>query len=435
MDLQERIETREALVGVIGLGYVGLPAARAFSSKGFPVIGFDIDPQKVNTLAAGRSYISHISDDAVREMLEHSFEPTSDYSRLPEADAVIICVPTPLGRHQEPDLTYIVRTSESISERLRPGQLIVLESTTYPGTTREVVLPILAKSGLKAGQDFCLGYSPEREDPGNSEYNMFNIPKVVAGITEKCGRLTKLLYDQVVAQTVPVTTVEAAEAAKVLENIYRAVNIALVNELKTLFHRMDIDVFEVIEAARTKPFGFQAFYPGPGLGGHCIPIDPFYLSWKAREFGHSARFIHLAGEINTSMPHFVVQRVIDALNSDRKPLNGSPVLLLGMAYKENVDDTRESPSMRLMDLLQQRGAHVDYSDPYIPELVPTRAYKFDKSSVELTPENVSKYDCVVICTAHRSFDYELIREHARLIVDTRNVFRTPGNHNGKIFKA
>ena len=435
MELEQKIKSRQASVGVIGLGYVGLPVAQAFTSQGFPVIGFDVDAEKVEMLSAGKTYLRHIGDEVIVEMLKSAFEPTCDYGRLPEADAVLICVPTPLGRHEEPDVSYIEGAAESIAEHMRPGQLIVLESTTYPGTTREVVLPILNRSGLTVGEDFYLGYSPERVDPGNREFSVASIPKVVAGITEKCCRLTQLLYESVVVKTVPVSTVETAEAAKLLENIYRAVNIALVNELKTLFHRMDIDIFEVIEAARTKPFGFQAFYPGPGLGGHCVPIDPFYLSWRAREFGASPKFIHLAGEINTAMPEFVVRRVAEALNGQRKPLNGSSVLLLGMAYKQDVDDTRESPSLRVMELLQKEGAQVDYSDPYIPELRHTRAYAFEKNSVELTVQNIRKYDCIIVTTAHSAFDYDLIREHANLIVDTRNAFREKGNRRGKVFKA
>ena len=433
--LSEKIQDHSATVGVIGLGYVGLPIAQAFSERGFSVLGFDVDPGKIDCLMDGRSYLKHIPDAGVSEMLDNEFTATADYASLPRADAILVCVPTPLDEHREPDTQYIEATANSIAENLREGQLVVLESTSYPGTTRELMRPILENSGLRAGEDFFLGYSPEREDPGNATHSMADIPKVVAGFTQTGRELTQFLYDQVVVETVPVSTLDTAEATKLLENIYRSVNIALVNELKTLFHRMNIDVFEVIEAAKTKPFGFKAFYPGPGLGGHCIPVDPFYLSWKARQYDHAARFIHLAGEINTSMPYFVVDRVAEALNKHQKPLNGSDVLLLGMSYKENVGDLRESPSYKLMDLLEQRGASVDYSDPYFEELPPKRRYDFQRTSVSLCPETVSSYDCVLLCTAHRDFDYELIKKYASLVVDTRNIFSAVGNQDGKVYKA
>jgi UDP-N-acetyl-D-glucosamine dehydrogenase len=436
MPLQSLITSRSATVGIIGLGYVGLPIARAFSREGFPVLGFDIDPEKVQRLRAGQSYIRHIPADEVGEMLDVGFDPTTDFDRLSEADAILICVPTPLGEHQDPDTSYIEKTAESIAGRLRQEQLVVLESTTYPGTTREVLTPILEESGLRAGKDFYVGYSPEREDPGNPEHTMEKLPKVVGGLTDRCLALTRALYDQVVVETVPVSNAETAEATKLLENIYRATNIALVNELKTLFCAMDIDVFEVIRAASTKPFGFQAFYPGPGLGGHCIPIDPFYLSWRAREFNQPARFIHLAGEINTSMPEYVIARVTEALNSQKKAVNGSHVLIMGVAYKADVDDIRESPAFRLMELLEEKGAEVGYHDPYVPRITPdTRDYDFDKTSVELTAETASGCDLALICTDHSGVDYELLRTHAPLIVDTRNVYDEPGVNRGKIFKA
>ncbi len=435
MALEQLISSGEAQIGIIGLGYVGLPIARAFVRQKFSVVGFDIDAEKVERLRAGDSYIQHIPDAELEEMLEAGFEATTQFDRLREPDALLICVPTPLGEHEDPDTSYIERTGESIAGRLRRDQLVVLESTTYPGTTREVLTPILEESGFTAGEDFYVGYSPEREDPGNPEHTMENLPKVVGGLTEQCQKLTSMLYDQVVQETVPVSSLEAAEATKLLENIYRATNIALVNELKTLFNAMDIDVFEVIEAASTKPFGFQPFYPGPGLGGHCIPIDPFYLSWRAREVGQPARFIHLAGEINTSMPEYVVQRVAEALNSQKKAINGSDILLLGVAYKANVDDERESPAFRLIEQLEKKGATVDYHDPYVPEIVPTRDYDFRRKSIPLSSETISNHDLVLICTAHDAVDYEQVREHSRLIVDSRNVYDEPGVQNGKIFKA
>ena len=435
MPLQSLITARSATVGIIGLGYVGLPIARAFSRRGFPVLGFDIDPDKVRRLRAGQSYIQHIPAGEIEEMLAAGFEATADFDRLREADALLICVPTPLGEHQDPDTSYIEKTGESIAGRLREGQLVVLESTTYPGTTRDVLTPILEQSGLKAGEDFHVGYSPEREDPGHPEHTMEKLPKVVGGLTDECLELTDLLYSQVVKETVPVSSTEAAEATKLLENIYRATNIALVNELKTLLHAMDIDVFEVISAASTKPFGFQAFYPGPGLGGHCIPIDPFYLSWRAREFDQPARFIHLAGEINTGMPGYVVERVTEALNTRQKAVNGSRILLLGVAYKSDVDDIRESPAFRLMELLEEKGAEVNYHDPYVPELTPTRDYDFQKESRDLTSDALAAHDLVLICTAHSNVDYDFVRQHAPLIVDSRNVYKEPGVQNGKLFKA
>ena len=434
-ELKNRIEEGRAVVGIIGLGYVGLPIARAFSREGFPVLGFDIDPDKVQKLKDGKSYLDHIPDSDIEAMCETGFDATAKYARLGEADALLICVPTPLDEHEEPDTKYIEITCQSISENMRKGQLIVLESTSYPGTTREVMLPILEESGFVGGEDFFLGYSPEREDPGNESFSMEKIPKVVAGLTDRGGDLTDALYGKVVVETVPVSKLEVAEATKLLENIFRSVNIALVNELKTLFHRMDIDVFEVIEAAKTKPFGFKPFYPGPGLGGHCIPVDPFYLSWKAREYGHPARFIHLAGEINTSMPEFVVQRVADVLNTDQKAINGSSILLLGLSYKEDVGDPRESPTFELMKLLEEKGAETDYSDPYFERVPEMRDYSFDKESVDLAPSTIAGYDCVLVCTAHRDFDYDMIRENAKLIVDTRDVFGAVGNQDGNIYKA
>jgi len=354
---------------------------------------------------------------------------------LREVDVILICVPTPLEKHNEPDLSYIIATAKSIAATLREGQLIVLESTTFPGTTEEEVLPILARAGLKVGHQFYLGYSPEREDPGNPLFSTSKIPKVVSGVTARCQELTKILYDKIIKKTVPVSSPKVAEAAKLLENIYRAVNIALVNELKVVFDRMRIDVWEVIEAAKTKPFGFQPFYPGPGLGGHCIPIDPFYLTWKARESEVHTQFIELAGEVNAYMPYYVVQRTAKALNDNTRSLKGSKILLLGVAYKPDVDDLRESPALKIMELLIDEGAQVDYNDPYVPELPATRKYKFSKKSVELTSQNLRSYDTVIITTNHSCYDYNLICEKANIIIDTRNVLAKKRQWSEKIWKA
>lgn len=434
MDLLERISTKRATIGIIGLGYVGLPLAIEFCNSGFSVFGFDIDGEKVKILKSGESYIKHISRDRIQKILPR-FHPTSDFSKLKNVDVIIICVPTPLNRYREPDMTYVFNTGRTISKYLRPGQLVILESTTYPGTTDEDLRSILEESGLKAGIDFFLAYSPEREDPGNKEFPTSKIPKVVGGYTKTCLDLAKTLYDQIVIQTVPVSSTKVAEAVKLLENIYRAVNIALVNELKMLFDRMGIDIWEVIEAAKTKPFGFQAFYPGPGLGGHCIPIDPFYLTWKAREYDFHTRFIELAGEINTQMPYYVVEKTIQALNERGVSIKGAKVLILGVSYKRDVDDLRESPSLAIMDLLTKRGATVDYNDPYFPELPRTRRYDFNKKSVPLTEKTLSSYDCVVIATDHSSYDPSFILKHARLIIDTRNLIGRNGLVSQKVIRA
>ncbi len=424
MDLLEKIDKREAVVGVIGLGYVGLPLVIEFGRVGFRVIGFDTDARKVEDLNAGRSYIKHIPSARVEELLRgNKFRATTDFSMLGETDCIIICVPTPLNRHREPDLTYVHRTTEIIARHLRKGQLVVLESTTYPGTTDEEMRAILEATNMKAGEDFHLAYSPEREDPNNSDFSTRTIPKVVGGYTAGCLRLAERLYGCVVERTVPVSSTKVAEATKLLENIYRSVNIALVNELKVLFDRMGIDVWEVIEASKTKPFGFQAFYPGPGLGGHCIPIDPFYLTWKAREYDFNTRFIELAGEINTSMPYYVIDKVVQALNERGKSIKSSRILVLGLAYKKDVDDTRESPSLKLMDLLMKRGAGVDYNDPHVPRTVKTRKYDFRLESVPLTEENLARYDCVIVATDHSDYDYDFIVRHSSLVVDTRNATR------------
>ena len=420
--LLESIESCTVRVGIIGLGYVGLPLARAFTSKGIAVLGFDVDASKVAKLQRGRSYIGHISDDTVREMHDAGFEATDRFARLDEPDVVIICVPTPLTETREPDLSYIVKSTEAIAARLRAGQLVVLESTTYPGTTRDVVRPILEAGGLVAGRDFFLAFSPEREDPGNPDFSAPTIPKVVGGLDPASSELAAALYSKAVRSVVRVSSPEVAEACKILENTYRAVNIALVNELKILYDRMGIDVWEVIDAAKTKPFGFQAFYPGPGLGGHCIPIDPFYLSWVARKHGMNTRFIELAGEINTAMPAYVVSRVADALNDRGKPLKGSKITLLGMAYKKDVDDPRESPGFELMELLVAKGAEVQYNDPHIPVLPAMRRHKLPSmASQDLTADYLGSRDCLIVATNHSAYNWPWIAEHAPLIVDTRNA--------------
>jgi UDP-N-acetyl-D-glucosamine dehydrogenase len=422
----EKLAGRRALVGIIGLGYVGLPLVLRFLEVGFRVLGFDTDPAKVEKLERGESYIRHIAAHRLKDWVggsEPRFAATPDLGRVGEPDALIICVPTPLTRHREPDLRYVENTAKAIAPALRPGQLISLESTTYPGTTEEVLLPLLA-GRHRVGRDFFLVFSPEREDPGNQQFPLQTIPKVVGGVTPACLEHGLALYSQVADRVVPVSSPRVAEMSKLLENIYRAVNIALVNELKVLCLRMGIDIFEVIDAAKTKPFGFQAFYPGPGLGGHCIPIDPFYLTWKAREYGLATRFIELAGEINTGMPQFVVERVAQVLNDAGKPLKGARLLVLGIAYKRDIDDNRESPGVKIIDLLQQRGGRVAYHDPLIPVCRGMRHYPhLDLASVPLTAETLTQSDCVVLVTDHRAFDYAWIAAHAPLIVDTRNAFR------------
>lgn len=421
--LLDSIASRQCNVGVIGLGYVGLPLIDAFTNAGFSCTGFDVDASKVDSLLAGKSYIKHIGDDKIAAWLDKkAFDATADMSRLGEPDVLLICVPTPLDDARDPDLKYVVGTCEAIAKALRPGQLVVLESTTYPTTTRDVMVPILEKSGLKAGVDFFVAYSPEREDPGNPDFSAAGIPKVVGAISEESLEIAKALYESAVAGVVPVSNCEVAEAAKVLENIYRAVNIALVNELKTIFDGMDIDVWEVINAAKTKPFGFHAFYPGPGLGGHCIPIDPFYLSWLARKQGLNARFIELAGEVNRAMPNYVISQSAKFLNEVQKPIRGSKICLLGVAYKKDVDDPRESPSFELMELLLELGADLTYSDPHVPSLPEMRHYDMPAmQSQALTPEFLQTQDAVLIATDHTDFDYESIVKHSALVIDTRNA--------------
>jgi len=432
-------------VGIIGCGYVGLPLALRFADVGQKVTGFDLDNAKIDKLNAGQSYIQHIPADKIRQHVEGKrFDATTDFIKLREMDAVLICVPTPLDERREPDLSYVENTARAIAPNLQQSQLIVLESTTYPGTTEELVLPILEKGGLKCpidrgasaqevATDFYLAFSPEREDPGNKQFGLAQIPKVVGGINPPSGRAAAGLYAQIVSRVVPVSSTRAAEMVKLLENIFRCVNIALVNELKQLSLRMGLDIWEVIDSAATKPFGFMPFYPGPGLGGHCIPVDPYYLSWKAREYDFATRFIELAGEINTAMPYNVVEAVGAALNEREKSLKGSKVLLLGVAYKKDVDDLRESPSLKLLELLTERGVKLDYNDPYFPALHRMRHYDFSNMrSVQLTAERLASYDCVLIATDHSSYDYESIVRNAKLVVDTRNATRKVKGAHGKI---
>jgi UDP-N-acetyl-D-glucosamine dehydrogenase len=433
-----KIQSGKALVGVVGLGYVGLPLVREFTRAGTKVLGFDVDAKKVKALLAGRSYIEHIPSGVVRDMVKTGlFTATTDFKQLRRPDCILICVPTPLSKMREPDLSYVEATARSIAKTLRKGQLVVLESTTYPGTTKEVMLPILEESGLKAGRDFHLAFSPEREDPGREDYTTKTIPKVVGGYDKNSLAAAVACYELALDTVVPVSSCEAAEACKILENTYRCVNIALVNELKMLFDRMGIDVWEVIRAAATKPFGFTAFWPGPGLGGHCIPIDPFYLAWKAREYEMTTRFIELAGEINVGMPQWVVTKTMHALNDRGRALRGARVLLLGLAYKPNVDDDRESPSYKLWELLAAKGARVDYHDPHVPVVPLTREHPqfAGLRSKPLTAATLKKYDCVLISTDHAKVDYRFVVEHADLVVDTRNAAAGVRKGRNRIVKA
>jgi UDP-N-acetyl-D-glucosamine dehydrogenase len=425
-ELLAKLENKSFVVGVIGLGYVGLPLLHCFVEKGFRSIGFDIDASKVDSLAKGKSYIKHISSERIqRAVASGRFSVTADFSRLKECDAILIAVPTPLNKNREPDMSFIVMTCEAIAPHLRKGQMVVLESTTYPGTTEEVMVPILEKNGLKVDKDFYVAFSPEREDPNNPDYTTETIPKVVGSTSPEGLAVVDSIYKQIVVRTVPVSSVKVAEATKLMENIFRAVNIALVNELKVTFMKMGIDVWDVIEAAKTKPFGFMPFYPGPGLGGHCIPIDPFYLTWKAREYGVTTKFIELAGEINTGMPDFVVGRVMEALNEAGKPLKGAKILMLGLAYKANVDDDRESPSYHLIEKLEERGASVSYNDPYIPVIRHTR--EFPKLAGRKSVEITNTFDLVLVATAHEEFKKINFDQFTGPIVDTRNiVVRTKG---------
>ncbi|MBW7991607.1 MAG: nucleotide sugar dehydrogenase [Planctomycetes bacterium] len=435
-DWAQKIEEKQIKVGVLGLGYVGLPLAGEFASAGLKVVGFDIDEKKVRTLNSGRSIIKHVPHSRVKQIVKAGrFKATSNMARLKNVDAILVCVPTPLTQNREPDMQFIIKSTETIAKYLQPGQLIILESTTYPGTTREVMIPILQSSGLKAGKDFHLAYSPEREDPGNKDFSTGTIPKVVGGLTKKCCDMACKLYDTAIVWTVDVSSLETAEASKILENVYRCVNIAMVNELKVVFDRMDIDIWEVINAASTKPFGFKAFYPGPGLGGHCIPIDPFYLTWKARQYGMPTRFIELAGEINTSMPRYVIAKTTEALNEHRKSLKGSKILVLGLAYKKDIDDLRESPSIELIELLREKGAKVDYNDPYIPRTHKQRQHDLKMTSKKLSAKMLSSYDVVLISTDHSDYDYKWIVKNAKLVVDTRNATAAVASAGKKVVKA
>ncbi|MEO9634402.1 MAG: nucleotide sugar dehydrogenase [Parasphingorhabdus sp.] len=423
--LVEKIDARRAVVGIIGLGYVGLPLSVATAAKGYDVLGFDVDPTKIVSLNAGNSYIDAVPSAKLSKLVDQNkFFATSDFDKLAECDIIIICVPTPLSQQREPDLGFVITTANDILQRLRPGQAIVLESTTFPGTTEEVLKTILEQGGLKSGVDFFLGFSPEREDPGNATYHTETIPKVVAGDGEQALLVLTKFYDSVVDQVVPVSTPATAEAVKITENVFRAVNIALVNELKLIFEKMDVDVWEVIDAAATKPFGFMRFTPGPGLGGHCIPIDPFYLSWKAREYGMTTRFIELAGEINVAMPQYVVSRMVDAL-SEKLGLAASKarVLIVGIAYKKNVNDMRESPALALIDLLEAKGTTTDYFDPHVPEIPPTREHQqlAGRKSINLSSDTIKNYDAVLIATDHDAVDYAMVVQNSNLIVDTRNI--------------
>ena len=435
-ELVAKIEANKALIGVVGLGYVGLPLVREFTRGGAKVLGFDVDAKKIKALTAGRSYIEHIPSSSIKEMLRSKlFAATTDFRRLGKPDCILIAVPTPLTKMREPDMSYVESTARAIAKTLRKGQLVVLESTTYPGTTREVMLPILAESGLKVGRHFYLAFSPEREDPGRRDYTTKTIPKVVGGYDRKSLDAAVACYKLALDTVVPVNSCEAAEACKILENTFRSVNIALVNELKMLFDRMGIDVWEVIRAASTKPFGFMPFRPGPGLGGHCIPIDPFYLAWKARQYDMSVRFVELAGEVNVAMPRYVIDRLTDALNDRGKSLKGSRVLLLGLAYKKDVDDVRESPSLELIELLTAKGAKVDYNDPHVPRTHKMREHDLKMSSKPLTARMLAGYDVVLVSTDHSSYDYGFIVRHAKLVIDTRNATRNVRTGRRKIVRA
>jgi len=430
LSLQQRIADNSAVVGVIGLGYVGLPLAHALHRGGMRAIGFDVDERKIEAIASKQNYLRHLGDGMIEDLSDSDrFDATTSFDRLGECDVIIIAVPTPLGRHQEPDLSYITDTAKRIGRTLRPGQLVILESTTYPRTTRDEMLPVMlehapvSSQGLIVGKDLFVAFSPEREDPGRKDHSTSTIPKLVGGLEERSTALAAAVYRKGIAEVVEVASAEIAESAKLLENIFRAVNIALVNEMKTVLTEMDIDVWEVVRAASTKPFGFMPFFPGPGLGGHCIPIDPFYLTWKAKEVGCSTRFIELAGQVNTAMPEYVIDRVAGALNEHAKPIKGSKILVMGLAYKPDVDDTRESPSFELIKILEDRGGEVEYSDPHIPETSRVRRHDLKMTSVELTPESVASFDCILVSTNHAAFDYAMVAQHAKLVVDTRDAMR------------
>ena len=431
-DLVQKLNTKKATIGVVGLGYVGLPLMLRYCEVGYNVIGFDVDEKKVDALRRGTSYIEHISSKSIEGVVGRNFEPTTDFTRAADVDALILCVPTPLNKYREPDLSFVLDTTDSLIPHLRPGQVVSLESTTYPGTTDEELKPRIESRGFEVGRDVFLVFSPEREDPGNSSFTTRSIPKICGGCTPECLRVGLALYGQVIDKVVPVSSTRTAELTKLLENIHRAVNIGLVNEMKIVADKMGIDIHEVIRAAATKPFGFVPYYPGPGLGGHCIPIDPYYLTWKAREYGLHTRFIELAGEVNSSMPDYVVTKVAAALNAHKRAVNGSTILVLGIAYKKNVDDMRESPSVILMEKLRSLGAAVSYSDPHIPVFPKMREHAFELSSVSLTPENLASFDCVLLATDHAKFDYAMIKAHAKLVVDSRGKYLEAAEH---IFRA
>ena len=424
----ERFKERKALIGIVGLGYVGLPLMLRYNAIGYRVLGIDIDVGKVTKLNAGQSYIEHIASEHIAKACSSGFEATCDFARASECDALIFCVPTPLNKYREPDMSFVINTTDAIKPYLRAGQVVSLESTTYPGTTEEELLPRVQEGGLTVGEDIFLVYSPEREDPGNPNFETRTIPKVIGGHTPNCLQVGIALYEQAIDRVVPVSSTKAAEMTKLLENIHRAVNIGLVNEMKIVADRMGIDIFEVVDAAATKPFGFTPYYPGPGLGGHCIPIDPFYLTWKAREYGLHTRFIELSGEVNKAMPEYVIGKLMDGLNDRGRALKGSRVLVLGIAYKKNVDDMRESPSVEIMELIEAKGGLVAYSDPHVPVFPKMREHHFELSSEPLTAENLAGFDAVVLATDHDRFDYELIMQHAPLIIDSRGKYRAPAAH-------
>jgi UDP-N-acetyl-D-glucosamine dehydrogenase len=425
-ELSNKIQTRKAKIGIIGMGYVGIPLGLEFKKAGFTVIGFDKDKKRVDDINAGKQVMKHISSNLMSKF--NKTTATTDFTKVQEADCLILCVPTPLDRHEQPDMSYVKSATSEISKNISKGQLIVLESTTYPGTTREIVMPLLEKSNLKAGEDFFLAYSPEREDPGNKQFSVSKIPKVIGGYTNNCLQITSKLYETIVSETVKVSSMETAESTKLMENIFRSVNIAMVNELKLVFDRMGVNIWEVIDAAKTKPFGFMPFYPGPGMGGHCIPIDPFYLSWKAKEFNTEAKFIELAGEINRKMTENIAHRVGKALNDDKKSIRESKILVIGLAYKKDIDDIRESPAIKIMDLLNYKGAKIDYHDPFVNKFR-------NLQSIDLTAENIQEYDSLIITTDHSEIDYELIGKHASLVIDTRNIMSSVKKPKSRIVMA
>ena len=430
--LENKFGDKSAVVGIVGLGYVGQPLALRYAEVGFKVIGFDVDVAKVKALNEGHSHIEHIKDEQISGAIQKGFVATTDFDQIADVDAIILCVPTPLNEYREPDLSYVITTCETISSRLKKGQVVSLESTTYPGTTEEEIIPRLTSNGMVVGEDIFVVYSPEREDPGNFNFETRSIPKVVGGQTENCLKAGLALYEPAIDTVVPVSSPKVAEMTKLLENIHRSVNIGLVNEMKIIADKMDIDIHEVIAAASTKPFGFTAFYPGPGIGGHCIPIDPYYLTWKARAYGLNTRFIELSGEINRAMPAYVVDKLAAALNEKEKSVKGAKILMLGIAYKKNVDDMRESPSVDIMELLRAKGANVSYSDPHVPVFPKMREHDFDLASEEISADNVSRFDAVVLATDHAKFDYNLIEENAQLVIDTRGIF---DKNSKKVVKA